>query len=136
MVNTANGRAQGVYRTGRAGPTRAERLELEAEYVYSRRDTDMRNREGLMAELLLTDGTVVLWLALALAVIFLALLVLDRVVRSKRRRRGSHHHARRRKASGDLFSRMRALQGEFKQLYRELSRRKRGRGRRPPGTLR
>ena len=82
----------------------------------------------------ITDGTVVLWLAVALAVLVLAVFVLDQVTRRGRR----HRRGRRGLGArlGKSFSRMRALRGEFKQLVHERSRRERGRGRRPPTTLR
>lgn len=90
--------------------------------------------EGLMAELHFSGETVLLWLAIALGVLFLGLLVLDRATRRRRRRRHRHEPETLGRKLRRPFSRMRALQGDLKQMFRERSQRDRGRGPRPPQT--
>jgi hypothetical protein len=89
---------------------------------------------SLMAELDFSGETVLLCLALFLAVVFLGLLVLDRVARRRRRRR----HGREPETLGARlrkpFKQIQALRGEMRHMFRERAHRKRGRGRRPPET--
>jgi hypothetical protein len=92
----------------------------------------MQCTESLMAELLFSGETVLLCLAVLLAVVFLGVLVLDRLTRGRRRRR----HRREPEGAGGRarkpFSRLGTLWGELKEMFHERSRRRRGRGRRPP----
>jgi hypothetical protein len=96
----------------------------------------MRCTEGFTAEILFSGDTLLLWVAVALAVLFLGVLVLDRVTRGKRRRRHPRRHENFGERLRNSFEQARALKGELKRMLQERARRRRGRGRRPPGGLR
>ena len=98
----------------------------------------MRYSEGMMAELTFTGETVLLWVAVALAVVFLGLLVLDRLTRGKRKRRSVFDPPGQGERNGNLVSRLRALRDELARVraQRSQGRRRRGRRRRSASGLR
>jgi hypothetical protein len=85
-----------------------------------------------------TNETVLLWVAVTLAVFFLTALVLDRLRRGKRRRRRLFDPPGQREATGNLLSRLRGLRDELKQMREQRAQRnrRRGRRRRPESGLR
>ncbi len=96
----------------------------------------MEYSQGLMAQLAFGDEMLLLWVAIAIGVLFIGLLVLDRVTGGGRRR---HHHREPETLGAKLrkpFTQMWDLQADLRQMFRERSRRRHGRGRRPPAGLR
>ena len=93
----------------------------------------MQDDENLPVGSVLGNGTLLLWLAAALAVVFLGLLVLDLI---KRRRRARHH---RRSEPKSLRARLlkpvhraQAFRSDLEQILDERSRRNDRHSRRPP----
>ena len=105
-------------------------VEAATESAYRTGGAPMRCTDGLMAILSFSGETVLLCLAVALALLFLAVLVLDRLKHGKRKRRRLHGSGGRRETSGNFVSNMRLLQGELKKMLQERSQRKYRHGRR------
>ncbi|HSA10251.1 MAG TPA: hypothetical protein P5205_07750 [Candidatus Paceibacterota bacterium] len=98
----------------------------------------MHENQYLVGQLSFSGETVALWVAVAIAVLFLAVLVLDRATRRRQRRRRRYRREPE-TIGGKLrkpFGSARAIYDELRKMFRDRSRRRRGRGRRPPAALR
>jgi hypothetical protein len=92
----------------------------------------MDNDPGLAGRFNLTSETVLLSLAIGLAVVFIGLLVFDFVRRRKRQSHQRHERGGFRARLFKPYRRARALQGELWEMLRERSRHKKRDRRGPP----
>jgi type VI protein secretion system component VasK len=93
----------------------------------------MRANELLAGELTLTGEGLFLVVAIALAIIFVGLLVLDLVKRRRRKRRHRRSGQHSEESQAGLLDQMRDVQAELKRvLHQRSSRQERRHRRRPP----
>jgi hypothetical protein len=81
----------------------------------------------------LNSEKVLLGMAIAIALIFVGLLVRDLLRRRRRTRRRHFDHESGRPHHRGVFEQMRLLQREIKQMLRDRAQRKAGHRHRPPG---